>query len=72
MLRPVFVSARQLGEVTGLVVLGAVNMAWADRHRVEIHRSSVRYACWAAGLLVVGVAVLLLQGHISNMVGELA
>ena len=71
MLRPVFVSARQLGEVTGLVVLGAVNMAWANRHRVEIRRSGVRYACWAAGLLVTAVAVLVLQGPISNLVGGL-
>ncbi len=71
MLRPVFVSARQLGEVTGLTVLGAVNMAWADRYRTETRRNSVRYAYWAAGLLIVGVAVLLLQGYISNVVGEL-
>ena len=71
LLRPVFVSARQLGEVTGLTVLGAVNMAWADRHRVELRHTRVRYACWAVGLLVVGVAVLLLQGYISNVFGEL-
>ncbi len=71
LLRPVFVSARQLGEVTGLMVLGAVNMAWADRHRVEIRHSRVRYACWATGLLIAGVAILLLQGYISNVLGEL-
>ncbi len=71
LLRPVFVSARQLGEITGLTVLGAVSMAWADKHRLETRHVRVRYAFWAAGLLVVGVAVLLLQGYISNMVGEL-
>lgn len=71
MLRPVFVSARQLGEVTGLTVLGAVNMAWADKHRIETRHTRVRYAFWAVGLVVVGVAVLLLQGYISNFVGEL-
>ena len=71
LLTPVFVSARQLGEITGLPVLGAVSMAWADQHRVEKRHSSVRYACLAAGLLVVAVGLLALQGHISRMVGEL-
>lgn len=71
MLRPVFVSARQLGAVTGLKVLGTVNMAWVDRHRAEARRSHLRYAYWAAGLLGVGVALLLLQSQISNMVVEL-
>ena len=71
MLRPVFVSARQLGEVTGLTVLGAVNMAWADKHRIETRHTRVRYAFWAVGLVVVGVAVLLMQGYISNFVVEL-
>ncbi len=71
MLRPVFVSARQLAEVTGLTVLGAVNMAWADRYRSETRQNRARYVVWATGLLIVGVAVLLLQGHIANLVGEL-
>ena len=71
MLRPVFVSARQLAEVTGMTVLGTVNMAWADRYRVEARQNKARYAVWVTGLLVIGVAVLLLQGHIANLVGEL-
>ena len=71
LLRPVFVSARQLGEVTGLPVLGVVSMAWADRHRLENRRASVHYAFWAAGLLAAGVVVLVLQGYISNVVGGL-
>ena len=71
LLRPVFVSARQLGAVTGLTVLGTVSMAWAGEHRVEARRGNLHYACWAGGLLLVGVAVLLLQAHISNMVVEL-
>lgn len=71
LLRPVIVSARQLGEVTGLTVLGTVSMAWAGEHRREAHRGNVRYACGAAGLLVLGVTVLLLHSHISRMVMEL-
>ena len=72
LLRPVIVSARQLGAVTGLAVLGTVSMAWAGEHRQEAHRGNFRYACWAAGLVVLGVAVLLLHSHISNMVELLA
>ena len=71
LLRPVFVSARQLGAVTGLAVLGTVSMAWAGEHRVAAHRGNLRYAWWAGGLIVAAVAVLLLQAHISNMVVEL-
>lgn len=59
--RPVFVSAAQLGTVTGLSVIGAVSMAWADRHRVELRRSDLRYAAFAGALLLAAVAVLLLE-----------
>lgn len=71
MLRPVFVSARQLGEVTGLTVLGTVSMAWAERMRIETRQSAVRYAFLAAGLMVVGVTVLLLEPYLSNVLGGL-
>ena len=71
LLRPVFVSARQLGAVTGLAVLGTVSMAWAGEHRLRARRANLRYACWAGGLLLAGLAVLLLQAHISNLVVEL-
>ena len=71
LLRPVFVSARQLGAVTGLTVLGAVSLAWADKHRLQERRSAVRYALWTAGLVVLDLAVLVLQRHISHIVGEL-
>ena len=71
LLRPVFVSTRQLGAVTGLTVLGAVSLAWSDHHRLERRRSTVRYAYWTAALLVLGAAVLVLHGHISHFIGEL-
>ncbi len=71
LLRPVFVSTRQLGAVTGLAVLGAVSMAWANKHRAQRHRSMVLYTCWAAGLVLMGAAVLVLHTHIANFVGDL-
>jgi len=72
--RPVFVSTQQLGSVTGLTVLGAVSMAWADRHRVERRRSDLRYAALATGLLLAGVAVLVVDlvtnDAVSNAIRE--
>ena len=71
LLQPVFVSTRQLGAVTGLTVLGAVSMAWADMRRAERHRSMVLYACGTVGLVLLGLAVLVMNAHISNLVGDL-
>jgi polysaccharide chain length determinant protein (PEP-CTERM system associated) len=71
LLRPVFVSTRQLTAATGLPVLGAVSMAWAEKHRVEKRQGSVRYALLSTGLLLAGVIVFLLSGFISDVVREL-
>jgi len=72
LIRPVFVSTRQLGAITGLPVLGAVGIAWwFDRYHARTRRSYLYYAGGAAGLLVIGIAVLALQTHISNFVREL-
>ena len=71
LLQPTFVSTRQLGAVTGLTVLGAVSMAWAGARRAERHRSMVLYACGTVGLVLLGLAVLVLNTHISNLVGDL-
>ena len=71
LLQPAFVSTRQLASVTGLTVLGSVGMAWAARHRAEHHRGRLLYLWGAAGLLVLAVGVLALEGHISNLVTEL-
>ena len=60
LLRPVIVSTRQLTAATGLPVLGAVSMAWAEQHRVERRQSSVRYAFLSTGLLVLGAIIFTL------------
>ena len=57
LLRPVFVSTRQLTAATGIPVLGAVSMAWAEKHRVERHRSTVRYAVLSTGLLLTAACI---------------
>ena len=60
MLRPVIVSTRQLTAATGLPVLGAVSMAWAEKHRIETRQSSVRYAFLSVGLLLLGGVIFTL------------
>lgn len=58
LLRPVIVSSRQLTAATGLPVLGAVSLAWAQMHRLERRRSAVRYTLLSTGLLAATVALL--------------
>ena len=70
LVRPVFVSARQLTAATGLTVLGSVSLAWADQHRIEQRQGSIRYGLWTAGLVLVGLVVLILHAPISHAVRE--
>src|SRR5215469_1220722 len=57
LLRPVIVSSRQLTAATGLPVLGAVSLAWAEMHRLERRRSAFRYTLLSTGLLVATAAL---------------
>ena len=61
LLRPVIVSTRQLASATGLPVLGAISMAWAEKHRLVKHQTSIRYALLSTGLLVAGAVVFTLS-----------
>ena len=58
-LRPVFVSARQLTEVTQLPVLGVVSMTWLERHQA-LARHAVWVYCMAAAVLFAVAAMMLL------------
>lgn len=71
MLRPVFVSPRQLGAVTGVPVLGAVSMAGIEKHRAALRSGLLRYAWAVAGLVVLGLGILVLQAHIYSLLGGL-
>jgi len=71
LLRPVFVSTRQLASATGLPVLGAVSMAWVEKHRVEQREGTLRYALFSTGLLAAAAIVFFLSGFISDVVREL-
>lgn len=67
LLRPVFVSQRQLGAVTGLPVLGSVSMAWLDQHRSVLRSERRRYLWAMAALVVLGFGILVLQAHIYSL-----
>src|SRR6185437_303446 len=58
LLRPVFVSTRQLAAATGVQVLGAVGMAWVDAYRVRRRRGNLLYAGAIAALLIAGAGLL--------------
>jgi polysaccharide chain length determinant protein (PEP-CTERM system associated) len=60
-LRPVFTSVKGLAEITGLVVLGSVSMAWLQQHKHTRRRSYIRYAVAIGGLFVIGAVVLQLN-----------
>lgn len=55
-LRPVFSSARQLAEITGLPVLGTVTTTWIERYRSAARRNAL--ALGAAGLGLMAMCVL--------------
>ncbi|HUY83184.1 MAG TPA: XrtA system polysaccharide chain length determinant [Steroidobacteraceae bacterium] len=68
-IRPVFVSTRQLGAITGLKVLGSVGIAWwFDRYHASRRRGDLLYAGGAVALVLVGTVVLALHTDISHLV----
>jgi polysaccharide chain length determinant protein (PEP-CTERM system associated) len=61
LLRPVFTSARSLAEATGLQVLGAVSMAWADVQHRDEKRMYLRYGAAVFALVVLSIVALQLS-----------
>lgn len=67
-LRPVFVGVRQLNEITGLPVLGAVSMTWIERYEAQTRRNALTFAATAFGLLVVAAVFLFVQRPLANSI----
>jgi polysaccharide chain length determinant protein (PEP-CTERM system associated) len=69
LLNPVFVSARQLHQVTGLPVVGIVSATYLnDNYRAGVRRRAMGYAATAAALVMTTGVVLALHGPISTAI----
>ena len=68
LLRPVFLSSRQLNAITGLPVIGEVSMTWLEKYHATHRRGTFLYATGTAALVVLATAVVLLQQRISDVV----
>jgi polysaccharide chain length determinant protein (PEP-CTERM system associated) len=71
MMRPVFVTSRTLGEITGLPVLGSVTRSWVEKYRAQLRTGLLRYSIASALLLVVFVAVVAAQQPGSRLLRQL-
>jgi cytochrome d ubiquinol oxidase subunit I len=73
MQKPVFLNTRTLTQTTGLPVLGSVSAAWTAERAVARRKDRMAYAGAMAGLLVVFVAFVAVQGaarvFLSDIVG---
>ncbi len=65
-LRPVFVSARQLAELTQLPVLGVVSMTWLERHQAQARHAVWVYSMAVAVLIVLAAVTLLTESAASH------
>jgi polysaccharide chain length determinant protein (PEP-CTERM system associated) len=65
-LRPVFVSTRQLTEVTQLPVLGVVSMTWLERHQALARHAIWVYSMALAVLIAMAAMMLLTQSATSH------
>jgi polysaccharide chain length determinant protein (PEP-CTERM system associated) len=64
--RPVFVSARQLTELTELPVLGVVSMTWLERHQAQARHAVWVYSMAVAMLIAVAAVTLLTESAASH------
>jgi len=70
-LKPVFSSTRQLGEITGLPVLGLVNMIFLGRHQAMARRGAVAYAFIGILLVMAGAVMLAIQSNATRLLRSL-
>jgi capsular polysaccharide biosynthesis protein len=66
-LKPVFSSAQQLNDITGLPVLGVVSMTWLEKHRARQRGRAFVYTGVASLLIMVAGVLLLTQSHATRL-----
>jgi polysaccharide chain length determinant protein (PEP-CTERM system associated) len=71
MLNPVFSSARQLGDITSMPVLGVVSMTWLDRQKLLARGGRFAYASVGVLLLVLSVAVVVTQSETTRLAHQI-
>jgi polysaccharide chain length determinant protein (PEP-CTERM system associated) len=67
-LKPVFDTARQLGAITGLPVLGVVSMTWLEKQNLEKRRGILAFAGAAACLILAAGIVFLIHSRVTQFV----
>ena len=60
-MRPVFIDPRNLRQVTGLPVLGAVSMTWLSRHRAQRRVEASSFVLAAFMIVIALILVLMFQ-----------
>jgi polysaccharide chain length determinant protein (PEP-CTERM system associated) len=69
-IRPVFTLPRQLAAITGLPVLGVINMTWREKHRSLARRGHFAAVAAVGMLFVVGAVVLIGQNQAVHLVRQ--
>ncbi|MGD9597458.1 MAG: XrtA system polysaccharide chain length determinant [Steroidobacteraceae bacterium] len=70
-LRPVFHTARELAEVTGVTVFGAISRTWVDRHRRQRRTELLKFSGVTALLFLVFGVFLSLQDTLARQLQKL-
>ena len=72
-LRPVFLTVRELAEVTGVAVFGAISRTWVDRHRQQRRTELLKFSAVTVLLFLVFGVFLSMQDtlarHLQKLIG---
>lgn len=71
MLKPVFVSARTLADITGLDVLGVVSATWVEKQRAAVRRGLLRYSAASIALVVAFVVAVVVEQPASRFIRQM-
>jgi polysaccharide chain length determinant protein (PEP-CTERM system associated) len=70
-IKPVFSSARNLADLTGMPVLGSVSRTWVEKQRAEMRHGLMRYAAASGLLLMLFIVAVAVQQPASRFLRQL-